>query len=156
MPKGDLDEDDELTEESASSVAACLIALVRQSTLADLTSLEELVRQLTLAKHIPQAVTEKLCAILGAKSASIYTRDRRDALVLLSMMGGADPAVIQLNLATIISVALGPRGQVKQAGGLFGLSRRTHLYTYIYIFSDPVHPNYMYIIYICVFAVWIG
>jgi hypothetical protein len=47
---------DALSDEAAAGVAAALIALVRQSSLADLTSLEELLAKLMQAKRVPVAV----------------------------------------------------------------------------------------------------
>ncbi len=73
----------------------------------ELASLEELVMELSKTNQIPTCVVEALWEIFVSADSS--SEDRSGSLLLLNMMAGADSSIIANNVASVVSIGLGPR-----------------------------------------------
>lgn len=73
----------------------------------ELASLEELVMELSKTNQIPMSVVEALWEIFVSVDST--SEDRSGSLLLLNMMAGADSSIIANNVASVVSIGLGPR-----------------------------------------------
>lgn len=99
------------SRERVNQVARNLIGLTLEASLADLTSLEELVRLLTKDGRIGRQVIEKLWGIYGYTKADIPFSQRRGAIMILSMAGKADHEMISERLDLLMKIGLGELGR---------------------------------------------
>jgi condensin complex subunit 1 len=98
-------------------VAMNIINLIDEGTVAELTSLEEIVRLLMTAKLLPEAAIAALWDVVGQRrqAASATLAHKRGAVSVLSMVAAADPQVIdsagRLSLLVDNGIAGGAEGK---------------------------------------------
>ncbi|KAJ9073615.1 condensin complex non-SMC subunit Cnd1 [Entomophthora muscae] len=98
-------------KERINQVARNLISLALNASLADLTSLEELIRLLTKDRRINASIIEKLWGIYGHSNPDIPYSQRRGAIMILSMVGKADHGLITDKLDLLMRIGLGDLGR---------------------------------------------
>lgn len=91
-------------------IAKNMIELTYDTTVAELTSLEELMRTMTEDNQIHQDVINKLWQVYGADR-DIPKAQRRGAIVILGMIAVAQRQVVTERIDTLLSVGLGPLGK---------------------------------------------
>ncbi len=98
----------------ALSIAKNLICLTGngEATLADIVCLEELMVQLMRQQQIPTLVIQALWDIFASKQNAGELAQKNGALLLLSMMAGADPSIITEHINTVITVGLVKRTEL--------------------------------------------
>ena len=81
-------------------------------TLADITSLEELMGILYKEKYIPEEVIQMLWFLFGTLKRDVPHLQRRGAIVLLGMLIHRDPAIVDAGkIELLLRVSTGPPGQ---------------------------------------------
>ncbi|KAJ3090042.1 Condensin complex subunit [Quaeritorhiza haematococci] len=88
-----------------------LIGLTNTMTLAELTSLEQLLSVMMAQSKIPPDVVEILWATFAAKKKDVTPSRRRGALVILSMFAKSRRNVIEEKLELLVRVGLGELGK---------------------------------------------
>lgn len=101
-------------KERVNQVARNLIGLATNANLADLTSLEELIRLLTKDRRINHQVIEKLWGIYGYTKSDVPFSQRRGAIMILSMIGKADHEMVSDRLDLLMKIGLGDHGRVRE------------------------------------------
>ncbi|KAJ1311862.1 hypothetical protein OPQ81_010322 [Rhizoctonia solani] len=91
-------------------VAKNMIELTYESTVAELTSLEELMRTMAEDNQIHPDVITKLWQVYGTDK-DIPRAQRRGAIVILGMIAVAKPKVVTERIDTLLHVGLGPLGK---------------------------------------------
>ncbi|KIY43890.1 ARM repeat-containing protein [Fistulina hepatica ATCC 64428] len=107
------DEDERQTDSAnAKMIAKNMIQFTWEATLAELTSLEEMLRIMMLEGKISDAVIEKLWHVYETTK-TITPAQRRGAILLLGMLATADRNVLNSSerIDTMIKIGLGQRGQ---------------------------------------------
>ncbi|KAL6070680.1 meiotic chromosome condensation, variant 2 [Balamuthia mandrillaris] len=107
------------TKANALCIAGRLIGLTIGANLAELTSLEEMIKELTAQKLISKDVIDMLCDIFSLEIDSVSAEESRNALLILSMTANANPDIIRSNLNLIVAVGLGPRSEEDELLGRF-------------------------------------
>eukprot|EP00123_Amoebidium_parasiticum_P018062 comp24088_c0_seq1/m.43412 comp24088_c0_seq1/g.43412 ORF comp24088_c0_seq1/g.43412 comp24088_c0_seq1/m.43412 type:complete len:1332 (-) comp24088_c0_seq1:182-4177(-) len=87
-----------------------LVELTIGATLAELTSLSELVRHMYTAGHIRNRVVAMLWDVYLGKVPNTSVQYSRGALIVLSMLASASPQEMEQHLPSLLSSALGARG----------------------------------------------
>ena len=83
-----------------------LLALVDGASCGELASLEEMVVMLMDSGHIPKSVVIMLWDTFSGRVADTDSQTIRYAMLLLSMVGRADPQVVRLNLNLLVEQGL--------------------------------------------------
>ncbi|GAO48160.1 condensin complex component cnd1 [Saitoella complicata NRRL Y-17804] len=102
--------------DAANFVARNMMSLTYGATLAELTSLEQLLS--TMMKegdYISDHVVQKLWQVYGVQRKEISKSQRRGAIIVLGMLGLANPEVIVNELETLLRVGLGLLGRTDLA-----------------------------------------
>ncbi|KAJ3056052.1 Condensin complex subunit [Rhizophlyctis rosea] len=97
--------------ETAEEVANRLIGLTFTMTLAELTSLEQLLSTMVGKNMVPEEVVETLWSIFASKKKEVSAARRRGALTVLSYFAKAKPDIIADNLDNLLRVGLGEYGK---------------------------------------------
>ena len=88
----------------AVGTAAGLLELVGDASLAELTSLEEVLAEWQRAKILPASLTNVLWDVLQSKRPELATpADRRGALALLNMAAIGEPALLKCKMGLLIA-----------------------------------------------------
>ncbi|KZT37014.1 hypothetical protein SISSUDRAFT_988305 [Sistotremastrum suecicum HHB10207 ss-3] len=87
-----------------------MIQLTFEATLAELTSLEELMRTMMEDHQIHQDVVSKLWQVYSSDK-DIPKAQRRGAIIILGMLAIANRSVVSQHVETLIKVGLGARGK---------------------------------------------
>ncbi|BFZ56733.1 condensin complex non-SMC subunit Cnd1 [Savitreella phatthalungensis] len=98
-------------DDAANYVAKNVISLTYGATLAELTSLEQLLKVSMLEGYIDTAVVSKLWQVFGVRKRDISKSQRRGAIIVLGMLALADHDLIVNGLDLLLQVAFGPIGQ---------------------------------------------
>jgi condensin complex subunit 1 len=98
-------------QRQAMITAGRLVSLTLEATLADLTSLEELLTRLIAKKLVPPSVFAMLWEILLGRVAGTSPSEWNGALVVLTMAANALPEVIVSHLPALLQVGFGPRAK---------------------------------------------
>ncbi|KAJ3299918.1 Condensin complex subunit, partial [Borealophlyctis nickersoniae] len=98
-------------EASAEVIAGNLIRLTYTMTLAELTSLEQLLSTMMGKGMVPNSVVDTLWKIFGSKKSEMPPQRRRGALTILSYFGKARKAIIADNLELLLRGGLGEFGK---------------------------------------------
>lgn len=102
----------ELSSNDATNfMAKNMISLTYGATLAELTSLEQLLKILMKDGFIPEEVVIKLWQVFGVTNREISKNQRRGAIIVLGMLALADRGVIVKGLDVLLEVAFGRIGQ---------------------------------------------
>ncbi|KAF5357209.1 hypothetical protein D9756_006855 [Leucocoprinus leucothites] len=94
-----------------NSVARNLIELTYDCSLAEITSLEEMLRIMMESHLIPGGVVAKLWQIYGINK-NIPPSQRRGAIMILGMLAVADKGIVEDQIETMLKVGFGKIGSV--------------------------------------------
>ncbi|KTW31051.1 condensin subunit YCS4 [Pneumocystis jirovecii RU7] len=92
-------------------IARNMISLTYGATLAELTSLEQLLSIMMKEGHISDSVVKKLWNIYGVQKEDISKQQRRGAIIILGMLGLADNDIIAIGLESLLYIGLGDYGK---------------------------------------------
>lgn len=104
-PLPDLSPKDNITR-----VAQNLIELTRDATLAELTSLEQLLGVMMAKGVVEDEVVTKLWAVYSS-SKDVQRFQRRGAIIVLGMLAAPKPDVVADQVETLLKIGLGPHGK---------------------------------------------
>ncbi|KAK6364938.1 uncharacterized protein PV06_04394 [Exophiala oligosperma] len=96
--------------DAANFVARNMISLTFGATPAELTSLEQLLATMFKAGHISELVVAKLWQVYGVNK-EISKAQRRGAIIVLGMIGLANPEVVIREIDTMLRIGLGQLGR---------------------------------------------
>ncbi|KAI0628114.1 non-SMC mitotic condensation complex subunit 1-domain-containing protein [Trametes polyzona] len=91
-------------------IAKNMIEMTYDATLAELTSLEEMMRQLMEEGHIHEDVVAKLWQVYSSER-PLPRAQRRGAVIILGMLALAKRSVVADRVETLVKVGLGERGK---------------------------------------------
>jgi condensin complex subunit 1 len=97
--------------DAATFVARNLISLTYGSSLAELTSLEQLLCNMTKQGDVSSAVVAKLWQVYGFQKKDISKTQRRGAIIILGMLALADPDIVGREVDTLLGIGLGELGK---------------------------------------------
>lgn len=106
--------------DAANYVARNMISLTFGATSAELTSLEQLLSTMMKGELISELVIQKLWQVYGVQRKEISKNQRRGAIIVLGMLGLADPEVIVKEMEICLRIGLGSLGRAD-----LGLARYT-------------------------------
>ncbi|KAI9479008.1 condensin complex non-SMC subunit Cnd1 [Coemansia sp. RSA 989] len=96
--------------ENTSRITRNLISLTFGATLAELTSLEELIRTLMNEHMIGAAVVDKLRSVYGYTKKPLPPAQRRGAIIILGMLAQANRAIVTDDIDLYLRIGLGKYG----------------------------------------------
>ncbi|PIA18386.1 ARM repeat-containing protein [Coemansia reversa NRRL 1564] len=96
--------------ENTSRITRNLISLTFGATLADLTSLEELIRTLMADGKISTAVIDKLRYVYGYSKRRLPPAQRRGAIIILGMLAQARRSIVTDDIDLYLKIGLGSYG----------------------------------------------
>ena len=97
--------------DSATYVARNLISLTYGSSLAELTSLEQLLSNMTQQGVITSPIVAKLWQVYGFQKKETSKTQRRGAIIILGMIALADSDIVVRELDTLLTIGLGALGK---------------------------------------------
>lgn len=106
--------------DAANYVARNMISLTFGASLAELTSLEQLLSTMMTGGMISGLVIVKLWQIYGVQRKEISKSQRRGAIMVLSMLALADPQIVVKEMETMLRTGLGSHGRAD-----LGLAKHT-------------------------------
>ncbi|GAN09384.1 condensin complex component cnd1 [Mucor ambiguus] len=107
-----LERDAKLSKQAnVNRIAKNLIQLTYDTTLAELTSLEQLLGLLMAENKIAVDVIQKLWSVYGFTQGRIQKSQRRGAIVILGMLAKAKTKVVSDKLDVMLKIGLGPLGK---------------------------------------------
>ncbi|EPB86159.1 hypothetical protein HMPREF1544_07061 [Mucor circinelloides 1006PhL] len=107
-----LERDAKLSRQAnVNRIAKNLIQLTYDTTLAELTSLEQLLSLLMAENKIAVDVIQKLWSVYGFTQGRIQKSQRRGAIVILGMLAKAKTKVVSDKLDVMLKIGLGPLGK---------------------------------------------
>ncbi|SPO05520.1 probable YCS4 - subunit of condensin protein complex [Cephalotrichum gorgonifer] len=98
-------------DDAATYVSRNMISLTFDATPAELTSLEQLISTMMKGGLIPDIVISKLWYVYGVQKREISRRQRRGAIVALSMLATASPEIVVSEMETMLRIGLGAYGR---------------------------------------------
>lgn len=102
---------DHLSEkENAGLIARNLVGLTKGTTLAELTSLEELLATISADGLIPSSVIERLWSVYASQDKRAERSTRRGAIIVLSMLAASRKEIVKDKIDTLLGIGLGPLG----------------------------------------------
>lgn len=99
------------SNDATNFVAKSMISLTYGATLAELTSLEQLLRTMAQDGLINEEVIVKLWQVFGVQKRDISKSQRRGAIIILGMLALANREVIVQGLDVLLQIAFGPIGR---------------------------------------------
>ncbi|CCG81842.1 Condensin complex subunit 1 [Taphrina deformans PYCC 5710] len=99
------------TKDATNFVAKNMISLTYGATLAELTSLEQLMKVMMKDGQISEDVIGKLWQVFGVQKRDISKNQRRGAIIILGMLALANREVILNGLDVLLQVAFGVIGK---------------------------------------------
>ncbi|KAL7753524.1 condensin complex non-SMC subunit Cnd1 [Sorochytrium milnesiophthora] len=100
-----------VAQDQVNVVVRNLIMLTYDTTLADLTSLEQVVSTVMAAGQIPDSVVQKLWLIYSSKSTNIPRKQRRGAILVLGWLAHTKMEVVGDHIESLLSVGCGALGK---------------------------------------------
>lgn len=94
------------------AIAENLIGLTMEMSLAELTSLEQLLFVMVNRDEFDMSVVDVLWNMFAMKKKDISDGSRRGALIILSMLGKAKKEIISNNFDVLLKIGLGELGKV--------------------------------------------
>lgn len=98
--------------DAATFIARNLISLTYGSTLAELTSLEQLLCNMMKQGTVTPAVVAKLWQVYGFQKKDISKTQRRGAIIILGMLALADSEIVAREVDTLLRIGLGQFGRM--------------------------------------------
>ncbi|RUS21746.1 hypothetical protein BC937DRAFT_91534 [Endogone sp. FLAS-F59071] len=99
-------------KENVNMITKNLIQLTFNTTLAELTSLEQVLSTLMAENHIEDNVIDKLWAVYGVTKRAIPKAQRRGAIIILGMLAKAKMEIVSEKTDLLLSIGLGPLGKL--------------------------------------------
>ncbi|KAH7887142.1 non-SMC mitotic condensation complex subunit 1-domain-containing protein [Phlebopus sp. FC_14] len=96
--------------QQVNRIAKNMIELTYDATLAELTSLEEMMKTMMEEEHIHQDIISKLWQVYSSPK-SLPALQRRGAIIILGMLALAKRSVVTERVDTLLKVGLGPLGK---------------------------------------------
>ncbi|KAJ2958011.1 hypothetical protein NQZ79_g6363 [Umbelopsis isabellina] len=107
-----LEMDANLTEkENINTIARNLVQLTFNASLAELTSLEQLLCTLMSQNHIPEQVIDKLWAVYSYSKREIPKPQRQGAILVLGMLAKAKTEIVSEKIDVLLKIGLGALGR---------------------------------------------
>ncbi|KAL0080987.1 non-SMC mitotic condensation complex subunit 1-domain-containing protein [Phycomyces blakesleeanus] len=97
--------------ENINVIARNLIRLTFNTTLAELTSLEQLLTNLMAEDAVPDDVIERLWSVYGFVKGHIPKAQRRGAIIILGMLAKAKTEIVTEKVDLLLRIGLGPLGK---------------------------------------------
>ncbi|KAI9006529.1 condensin complex component cnd1 [Phycomyces nitens] len=97
--------------ENINAIAKNLIRLTFNTTLAELTSLEQLLTNLMAEDAVPDDVVERLWSVYGFVKGNIPKAQRRGAIIILGMLAKAKTDIVAEKVDLMLRIGLGPLGK---------------------------------------------
>jgi condensin complex subunit 1 len=97
--------------DAATFIARNLISLTYGSSLAELTSLEQLLCNMMKQGVVSSTVVAKLWQVYGFQKKDISKTQRRGAIIILGMLALADPDIVAREVDTLLHIGLGQFGR---------------------------------------------
>ncbi|KAI8092765.1 non-SMC mitotic condensation complex subunit 1-domain-containing protein [Halteromyces radiatus] len=97
--------------QNINNIAKYLIELTYHTTLAELTSLEQVLSTLMAEGDISNAVVEKLWEVYGFSKGQISKQQRRGAIIILGMLAKANTEVASEKIDLMLHIGLGSVGR---------------------------------------------
>lgn len=98
-------------DDAATYISRNMISLTFDATPAELTSLEQLIGTMMKGGLISDVVISRLWYVYGVQKREISRRQRRGAIVALSMLATASPEIVVSEMETMLRIGLGPYGR---------------------------------------------
>ena len=98
--------------DAATFIARNLISLTYGSSLAELTSLEQLLCNMMKEGNVSSAVVAKLWQVYGFQKKEISKTQRRGAIIIIGMLALGDPDIVAREVDTLLRIGLGPYGKM--------------------------------------------
>ncbi|KAG4302606.1 hypothetical protein PCANB_001221 [Pneumocystis canis] len=98
-------------DEAANYIARNMISLTYNATLAELTSLEQLLCLMMKEGHISDNVIKKLWNVYETQKGNVSKQQRRGSVIILGMLGLADSDVIAIGLESLLHIGFGNYGK---------------------------------------------
>lgn len=98
-------------KENINRIAKNLIQLTYDTTLAELTSLEQLLSTLMAENKISLDVIQKLWSVYGFTQGRIQKSQRRGAIIILGMLAKAKTKVVSDKIDVMLKIGCGPLGK---------------------------------------------
>ena len=96
--------------DAANYIARNMISLTFGASVAELTSLEQLLCTMMKENLVSELVVGKLWQVYGVQRKEISRTQRRGAILVLSMLAVADPNVVTQEIETMLRIGLGGHG----------------------------------------------
>ncbi|PSR82423.1 putative Ycs4 protein [Coniella lustricola] len=97
--------------DAANYIARNMISLTFGATLAELTSLEQLLSTMMKQGMISDIVIAKLWQVYGVQKREISRTQRRGAIIVLGMLATASPEIVVSDMETMLRTGLGAQGR---------------------------------------------
>ena len=97
--------------DAATFIAKNLISLTYGSSLAELTSLEQLLCNMMKQGCVSSGVIAKLWQVYGFQKKEISKTQRRGAIIIIGMLALADPDIVAREADTLLGIGLGRFGK---------------------------------------------
>lgn len=97
--------------DAANYVARNIISLTFGASLAEMTSLEQLLSIIMKSGLISELVVEKLWHVYGIQRKEISKNQRRGAIIVLTMLALADSQIVAKEVETLLRIGLGSHGR---------------------------------------------
>ncbi|KAI7859019.1 armadillo-type protein [Circinella umbellata] len=97
--------------DNINTIARNLIQLTFNTTLAELTSLEQLLSTVMAEDILGDVVIEKLWNVYGFTGGNIPKEQRRGAIIILGMLAKARTEIVNEKVDTLLRIGLGPLGK---------------------------------------------
>ena len=97
--------------DNINTIARNLIQLTFNTTLAELTSLEQLLSTVMAEDILGDVVIEKLWNVYGFTGGNIPKEQRRGAIIILGMLAKARTEIVTEKVDTLLRIGLGPLGK---------------------------------------------
>ena len=107
--------DDFGENDAANFIARNMISLTFGASLAELTSLEQLLSTMMKSGHVSELVVTKLWQVYGVQKKEISKNQRRGAIMVLGMLAVADPNIVVKEMETMLRIGLGSLGRADLA-----------------------------------------
>ncbi|KAI9722844.1 MAG: Condensin complex subunit [Chrysothrix sp. TS-e1954] len=101
--------------DAANYVARNMISLTFGASLAELTSLEQLLATMMKSEFVSDLVIAKLWQVYGVQRKDISKTQRRGAIVVLGMLASANPNIVVQEVESMLTIGLGEYGKADLA-----------------------------------------
>eukprot|EP01103_Thecamoeba_quadrilineata_P010866 TRINITY_DN2462_c0_g1_i1.p1 TRINITY_DN2462_c0_g1~~TRINITY_DN2462_c0_g1_i1.p1 ORF type:complete len:1011 (+),score=148.98 TRINITY_DN2462_c0_g1_i1:371-3403(+) len=109
----------ESKSQESVEIAMNMIQMTTDASLAELTSLEELITILSKKNTMPPSVIQALWDIFAMKIPNCTNLESRGALIVLTMIANAKPEIIKNKISTLLQLGLNERCEIDEQVGRY-------------------------------------